>query len=166
MPTRGPVTRISAAPRVDLDQLASGRQRLVSPLPRQIVLAERPQLARPGLDGLHVSGQRPHFEHPCPREAELLVETDGRLVLLEHLEGHVIRSVCEHRLHQRAPDPFASLSRHDAEPSDPASVAPHAEIDDPDRVTVAERTRDRPTSMSHVSTMNASAASSTCTGTK
>src|SRR5581483_8000779 len=114
---------------VDLDPLVVLRQRAVLALPRQAGLAERRRLDAPRLDERRLL-QRPDLERARPPEAELFVEPDRALVLLEHLERDGRRREVEHSLHQPPAQSLPARRGHDPEPADPTSVVANAEVDE------------------------------------
>ena len=128
-----------AAP-VRLEAVEALGQRRVLPLPRQRRLPERPRVVeRTSSRRRCFLAQRPDLEHAHQLEAEAVVEPLGRLVLLDHLQGHGPRRLGQHRLHQPAADAAASRGGCDPDTTDPGLGAAHGQERETDWLAVLER---------------------------
>ena len=143
-PTRRTVDPNQRRGSVDLDPLTAVRKRRVGALPRQVGLPERTRspCSAPRLPAARRSTTRSRAPSSVRSRAARRGESQARL--LEHLERHASRRSREHVFHRGAPHPVPAFGRNHPEAADPAVVAAHTEIDDPDRLPVAHcHTRSR-----------------------
>ena len=121
---------VVALPR--LGCLAGGADALV----RRFPVFVRRSVARRGLE-------RADLDPAQELVAEVLVQPESGVVALDHLERDLLDPARARLLvdgvHQGAAEPLPPGLGNDAQPADPATIAAHAEVDQPHRLALVER---------------------------